>query len=93
VGSIRRAKTKLPKEIQKKIDEWSFASGALVLCLVAYPDGQEVRSFQFVPKFNFNWSFLNYFIEGRVPQFQGMPSRFLRMTGRMAPTKISKNGR
>jgi hypothetical protein len=42
----RRAKTKLPGEIQKKVDEWKFSSGALVMCLVAYNDGQQVQSFQ-----------------------------------------------
>lgn len=42
----RRAKTKLPKEMQKKVDEWKFSSGALVMCLVAYSDGQQVQSFQ-----------------------------------------------
>lgn len=42
------AKKKLPKYIKKKIEEWKFRSGALVLCLVAYPDGQDVQTFQFV---------------------------------------------
>jgi len=42
------AKTKLPKHIKKKIDEWKFRSGALVLCLVAYRNGQDVQTFQCV---------------------------------------------
>jgi hypothetical protein len=42
----RRAQKKLPKEIKKKLEEWKFSSGALVLCLVAYSDGQEVNTFQ-----------------------------------------------
>lgn len=42
----RRARTRLPKDIKKKVDEWKFSSGALVMCLVAYPDGEGVRSFQ-----------------------------------------------
>lgn len=47
IGSMtRRAKSKLPKEIKKKVDEWKFSSGALVMCLVAYQDGDQVRSFQ-----------------------------------------------
>ena len=42
----RRAKRKLPKEIQKKVDEWKFSSGAVIMCIVAYRDGEDVRSFQ-----------------------------------------------
>src|SRR5271168_1674396 len=45
---FRMAKTKLPKHIKKKIDEWKFRSGALVLCLVAYRNGQDVQTFQCV---------------------------------------------
>lgn len=44
--SPRMAKKKLPKEIKKKLEEWKFASGALMMCLVAYPDGKTVQSFQ-----------------------------------------------
>lgn len=40
------AKKKLPKEIKKKLEEWKLASGALIMCLVAYPDGQNVESIQ-----------------------------------------------
>jgi hypothetical protein len=40
------AKKKLPKQIKKKLEEWKFASGALMMCLVAYPDGKTVQSFQ-----------------------------------------------
>jgi hypothetical protein len=47
-GSIRTAKRKLPNDIKKKVEEWKFSSGALVMCLVAYSDGQDVQSFQFV---------------------------------------------
>ena len=43
---LRRAKTKLPGEIQKQLKEWKFASGALVMCLVAYSDGKDVQGFQ-----------------------------------------------
>jgi hypothetical protein len=42
----RRAKTKLPKEIKNTLEKWKFSSGAVVMCLVAYQDGDEVRSFQ-----------------------------------------------
>ena len=42
----RRAKTKLPNDIKKKVEEWKFLSGALVVCLVAYSDGQDVSAFQ-----------------------------------------------
>ena len=43
---FRRAKTKLPKDIKNQVEEWKFSSGALVMCLVAYPDGEDVQSFQ-----------------------------------------------
>lgn len=42
------AKTKLPKDIKKKVEEWKFMSGALMLCLVAYYDGEDVQTLQFV---------------------------------------------
>jgi hypothetical protein len=45
-GSFRRARTKLPKDIKKKLEEWRFASGAAILCLVAYSDGSNVQTFQ-----------------------------------------------
>lgn len=45
---FRTAKDKLPKDIEKKVKDWNFSSGALVLCLVAYSDGNEVQSFQLV---------------------------------------------
>lgn len=34
--------------MKKKIEEWKFSSGALVLCLVAFPDGPDVSTFQWV---------------------------------------------
>jgi hypothetical protein len=42
----RRARKKLPAEIRKKLEEWKFSSGAWILCLVAYPDGEDVETFQ-----------------------------------------------
>ena len=45
------AETKLPKDIKKKIEEWKFTSGALVMCLVAYHDGKDVQALQFVDIF------------------------------------------
>jgi hypothetical protein len=42
----RKAKKKLPGEVKKKLEEWKFSSGALVLCLVAYSDGQQVNTFE-----------------------------------------------
>ena len=45
-GSFRRARTKLPKDIKKKLEEWRFESGAELLCLVAYSDGSNVQTFQ-----------------------------------------------
>jgi hypothetical protein len=44
--SPRRAKKKLPREMKKKVEEWKFRSGAVMMCLVAYSDGQDVRAFQ-----------------------------------------------
>jgi hypothetical protein len=43
---LRTAKKKLPKEVKKKVEEWKFSSGALVMCLVAYSDGQDVQTLQ-----------------------------------------------
>lgn len=43
---FRTAKSRLPKEIKKKVDEWKFSSGALVVCMVAYSDGKDVNTFQ-----------------------------------------------
>lgn len=45
------AKTRLPKDIGKKVEEWKNSSGALVMCLVAYYDGNRVQSFQYVKSF------------------------------------------
>ena len=42
----RRAKTKLPKDVKKNVDEWKARSGALALCLLAYYDGNEIHTFQ-----------------------------------------------
>jgi len=42
------AKKKLPTEVKKKVEDWKFSSGALVMCLVAYSDGQDVQTFQSV---------------------------------------------
>lgn len=35
----------------KKVNDWNFSSGALVVCLVAYSDGTDVQSFQLVQIF------------------------------------------
>lgn len=44
---FRNAKRKLPNEISKAVQNWKFSSGALVMCLVAYPDGAGgLQSFQ-----------------------------------------------
>jgi hypothetical protein len=45
LGFHRSAKNKLPKDVRKKVEDWKFSSGALVLCLVAYSDGKGARSF------------------------------------------------
>lgn len=42
------AKKKLPREVKKKVEDWKFSSGALVMCLVAYSDGHDVQTFQSV---------------------------------------------
>jgi len=43
---VRMAKKKLPTEVKKKVEDWKFSSGALVMCLVAYSDGHDVQTFQ-----------------------------------------------
>jgi hypothetical protein len=43
---LRFAKKKLPAEVKKKVEDWKFSSGAVVMCLVAYSDGHDVQSFQ-----------------------------------------------
>lgn len=41
---LRWARTKLPKEIKKQVEEWRFKSGAQIICLVAYSDGKQVTA-------------------------------------------------
>jgi|BogFormECP03_OM3_1039632.scaffolds.fasta_scaffold42919_1 hypothetical protein len=43
---LRRAKTRLPRDIKKMVDKWKFESGAVIMCMVAYSDGQDVQAFQ-----------------------------------------------
>jgi hypothetical protein len=45
---LRWAKKKLPGEVKKKIEDWKLASGAMIMCLVAYSDGQSIETFQYV---------------------------------------------
>jgi hypothetical protein len=45
---LRRAKTKLPKDVKKKVDEWKSGSGALAICFLAYYDGSDIQAFQYV---------------------------------------------
>jgi hypothetical protein len=42
----RRARTKLPNEINKKLAEWKFSCGAQILCFITFPEGDRVRGFQ-----------------------------------------------
>jgi hypothetical protein len=42
------AKTTLPTSIKNELEEWNFKSGAVMICLVAYSDGHDLRSFQSV---------------------------------------------
>ena len=53
---VRNAKSKLLKQMKKKVEEWKLLSGALVMCLVAYSDGQEVNTFHFVHMFQLTTS-------------------------------------
>ena len=46
MNCFRMTKRKLAKEVRKKVEDWKFSSGVLVLCLVAYPDGEDIESFQ-----------------------------------------------
>ena len=34
--------------MKKRVEEWKFSGGALVMCLVAYSDGHNVKTFQYV---------------------------------------------
>jgi hypothetical protein len=45
-NSFRMARTKLPKDIKKRTEEWKFSSGALMMSLVAYSDGKNVKIFR-----------------------------------------------
>lgn len=46
------AKGRLPKDMQKKVEEWKFCSGAVMMCMVAYSDGKEVQAFQYEATFS-----------------------------------------
>jgi hypothetical protein len=43
---LRNAKNKLVGDIRKKVEEWKFESGALVMCLVAYKNEEDVHALQ-----------------------------------------------
>ena|ERR1700679_4036126 len=91
---VRMAKKKLPTEVKKKIEEWKFSSGALVMCLVAYSDGRDVQSFQSV---NCLSDILTYIPDSkvpvlRVPQSVEIPSPILVVSGRMGLMKTLRNG-
>lgn len=44
---LRRVKTRLwTKGHKKMVDKWKFESGAVIMCMVAYSDGQDVQAFQ-----------------------------------------------
>lgn len=42
---LRNAK-KIHIEMQEKIEEWKFETGAVIMCMVAYKEGNEVRALQ-----------------------------------------------
>jgi hypothetical protein len=68
------------KDMKKHIEEWKFSSGALVMCLVAYPEGLNARSFQYVfilivfsscfspdsqcGELIYGWKYLHKFLQG-----------------------------
>ena len=87
----RRAKNKLPKEIQKKIEEWKFSSGVLIMCLVAYSDKSPSLSSLSTSLFLLA-SLDIYFPAWRVLLLLGIPLPTLTGTGRKGCTNILKNG-
>ena len=87
----RRAKNKLPKEIQKKIEEWKFSSGVLIMCLVAYSDKSPSLSSLSTSLFLLA-SLDIYFPVWRVLLLLGIPLPTLIGTGRKGCTKFLKNG-
>ena len=89
----RWAKKKLPGQVKKKIEEWKFAGGALVMCLVAYSDGHDVQTFQYVTIIYILFSNMAYRIPAlKALQRLGMPSLILVLAGGMGPMNISRNG-
>ena len=89
----RWAKKKLPGQVKKKIEEWKFVSGALVMCLVAYSDGHDVQTFQYVTIIYILFSNMVYWIPAlKALQRLGMPSLILVLAGGMGPMNISRNG-
>jgi hypothetical protein len=89
----RWAKKKLPGQVKKKVEEWKFASGALVMCLVAYSDGHDVQTLQYVTNIYISFSDMAYQIPAlKALQRLGLPSLILVVTGGMGPMNISRNG-
>jgi hypothetical protein len=90
--NIRRAKTRLPAEIKKKLEEWNFTSGALVMCLVAYSDGKQVQGFQLVLLSTPNDNLLNLFTVSRVLTMSEIRLPIPARNGRRGHTKTLKIG-
>jgi len=88
------AKKKLPTEVKKKVEDWKFSSGALVMCLVAYSDGHDVQTFQLVTTIYLMFCDMpdKRLSVWRVPQWLGIPLPILVVTGEMGPMNISRNG-
>jgi hypothetical protein len=85
-------KGKLPKHIQKKVEEWKFQSGALVMCLVAYSDGTDIHSFQFVNNISLYGMRLTDFPVWRLLLWLEIHLPRPAMSGGKGHIKISKTG-
>ena len=80
---------KLPKEIKKKVEEWKFMSGALVMCLVAYSRSSGISVHQYISP---NSTDLTQFTVSRVLPFKGIRLPIPVMSGGKDLMKLLKIG-
>ena len=78
--------------MKKKVEEWKFKSGALVMCMVAYSDGKNVQSFQLVYSFLPICFDLMVYVALRVLRMSGTHSPNPAILGGMGPTKTLQSG-
>ena len=78
--------------MKKKVEEWKFKSGALVMCMVVYSDGKNVQSFQLVYSFLPICFDLMVYVALRVLQMSGTHSPNPAILGGMGPMKTLQSG-